>query len=119
MALGNCCPLWYLQPPLPTASQWYFISTGIVLRIWKGHYGWDRRSAFSARGGSKHGEEQRGNTHILAMSAWLEDVDKAMRMAVAGQDKHGVRTSRGGRQLDRTGTAIMVWEDRPHSLHRC
>lgn len=60
MVLEMVVSLWYLQPSLPTASQWYSISTGIVLRIWKGHYGWGGHDAFSAKGGSKHGKEQRG-----------------------------------------------------------
>lgn len=64
--------------------------------------------SFTAKGESKHGREQRGTTHILAMSAGLEDMDRAVGMAIAVQDRRGVRTSGGSSQLDTTGAVIMV-----------
>lgn len=41
------------------------------------------------------------------MIAALEEVDRAVEVAIVVQDRHGARTS-GGSQLDRTGAAIMV-----------
>jgi hypothetical protein len=53
------------------------------------------------------------------MIAGLEEVDRAVEMAIVVQDRHGVRTSRGNSQLDRTGAAIMAWGMGADSREEC
>jgi hypothetical protein len=100
MALGNCYSLGYLQPSLPTARQWHFISTEIFIE--------DRRRALMVGtdmvhslprekvnmtrgrghssndcrvGGSGQG---RGDGHCSPRQAWSEDLK---RQQSAGQDR--------------------------------
>lgn len=101
VAVGSCCSLWYLQPSLPTASQWDFIEDpGRALMVGPDVHSLQREKVNMA-GTERHRSHSSKECRVGGSG-------QDHGMAIAGQDGPGEGTSGGSSQLGRTGAAIMI-----------